>query len=193
MQTHTKLAKTPPIGQKTTLLSFDIETNGLHGEAFAVGAVLVDAHLQVLDKFSGRTNIVGSVDLWVETHVLPVIKTMPMTHTSYKNLREAFWDWFLKAQRSADYVLVSNGYPVEYRFLLKCQEENLEERYWQHPFPILDLTSLMIQAEGDATKRNALAKQTFETGGYSRHHPEHDALVSAILAFESFRRLSKIK
>ena len=190
---NSKQAKTPPLSSKTKLLCFDIESNGLHGEAFAVGAVVMDVNSKVLDQFTGRCKIIGQVDPWVERNVLPAIKDMSITHATYKDLREDFWRWYLRVEPTSDYVLVSNGYPVEYRFLLKCQEENLEERYWQHPYPIIDLSSLMLQAGVEPSDRSKLINNIFQSSGYSRHNPLHDAKVSALAAFELFRQAGHIK
>lgn len=179
-----KLPKTPSLSSKTKLLSFDLETNGLHGSAFAVGAVLMGYDGTVLESFSARCEIVGEVDEWVQKNVLPVIDDMPITCKSYKELRDAFWQWYVNTEPKADYVLVSNGYPVEYKFLQECQQDNLEERYWQHPFPILDLASLLVQI-GQKPKLHT-------TGAYTPHHPLDDAKVAAMTAFEVFRIAGRI-
>lgn len=188
---ESKPAKTPAINDKTTLLSFDIESNGLHGQAFAIGAVVVDIKGKVLDQFTGRTKIVGQVDPWVEKNVVPVIGDMSITQRTSKDLREDFWRWFQRALEMADYVVVSNGYPVEYRFLLECQEQNLTERYWQHPFPILDLTSLMLRIEPDGSRRKERILSIMEQGNFSRHHPYDDALVTALAAGQVFHELTR--
>jgi hypothetical protein len=190
---QSKQAKTPPLSSQTKLLCFDLETNGLHGSAFAIGAVVIDAGGKVHDEFTARCKIIDEVDLWVKANVLPAIEDMPITHGTYKALREAFWRWYLKAEQNSDYVLVSNGYPVEYRFLLKCQEENLEERYWQHPFPLLDLASLLIQVGDEPSNRAKLKAEIIKKGNYLRHHPLHDAKVSALVAFDAFRLAGRIK
>lgn len=189
---NSKQAKTPPLSNKTKILSFDLETNGLHGEAFAAGAVLVDVQGKILDQFTGRTKITGPVDSWVERNVLPAIKDMPITHKTYKDLREDFWRWFVPAETASDYVLVSNGYPVEYRFLLKCQEENLEERYWQHPFPILDLFSLLIQAGDEPSTKNKLLKKVMQSHSFTPHDPLDDAKATALAAFHAFKITGRI-
>lgn len=189
---QSKQAKTPPLSNDTKLLCFDVETNGLHGQAFAVGAVVMDMDGNILDEFTGRTKIVGPVDAWVEKNVLPVIKEMSLTHATEKDLREAFWRWYVPAEAASDYVLVSNGYPVEYRFLLKCQEENLEERYWQHPFPILDLFSLLVQAS-DKLSKSKLLDEIMRDHNLSLHNPLDDAKMTTLAAFEAFRRTGKIQ
>ncbi|HSX43850.1 MAG TPA: hypothetical protein VLE69_00920 [Candidatus Saccharimonadales bacterium] len=188
---QSKQAKTPPLSDKTKILCFDLEANGLHGEVFAIGAVVMDATDNILDQFTGRTGIVGPVDSWVEKNVVPAIKDMPSTHKTYKDLREDFWKWFLRAQETSDYVLVSNGYPVEYRFLLKCQEENLDERYWQHPFPILDLFSLLVLAN-DMPDKSTLVRELTELHNLSRHNPLDDAKKSALIAFRALQVSDKI-
>lgn len=172
----------PPINKTTRILSFDLETNGLHGQAFAVGAVLMNASSEILDKFSGRTEIKGDLDPWVEKNVIPAISDMPVNHHSYNELKESFWKWYLAAKPKCDYVLVNNGYPVEYRFLLECQEADLSERYWQHPFPILDLSSLLVMTGSRTPKIQA-----------KRHNPVDDAVAAANAAFNAFRLAGFIK
>jgi hypothetical protein len=189
---ESKKAKTPPLSQSTKLLSFDLETNGLHGPAFAVGAVVMDAKGNVIDQFTARVKIDGQVDPAVEEKILPALKDMPITHKTYKDLRESFWRWYIKTEPEVDYVLVNNGYPVEYRFLLQCQEENLEERYWQHPFPILDLTSLWVQVAPNPAEKSKYINQLLADGGLSRHNPFDDAIVTALAAFKAFRLADRL-
>jgi len=186
-----KQAKTPPLSSKTKILCFDVETNGLHGDAFAVGAVVMDSNGVMIDEFTARTKINGQVNPWVEKNVLPVVQDMPLTHTSEKDLREAFWKWFVSAEETADYVLVGNGYPVEYRFLMKCQEANLEERYWQHPFPILDLFSLLIQI-GDKSSKSKLLGEIINEHKLMLHNPLDDAKMTALAAFRAFQLSGRI-
>lgn len=179
-----KPLKLPKLSRATRVLSFDLESNGLHGEVFAVGAAVMTPTGEVVDYFSGRCEIIGDLDDWVKANVLPVIGDMSINYQDYRALREAFWQWYLQAEPQADYVLVSNGYPVEYRFLLKCQEENLDERYWLHPFPILDLTSILIGAGQNPTDKNQLVSRLASKHKLSRHHPLHDAKLTALTAFE---------
>jgi len=184
---ESKKAKLPPLSQDTKLLSFDLEANGLHGPVFAVGAVVMGADGKVLDEFTGRCEIDGEIDDWVNQNVLPAVKNMPITYKSYKDLREGFWQWYLNAEKVSDYVLVNNGYPVEYRFLIQCQEENLEQRYWQHPFPILDLSSLLIQVgKNQPANKNKLLSAD-EIANLSQHNPLDDAKSAALMAFRAFK------
>lgn len=182
------ILKTPVITDDTKILSFDLETNGLHGKAFAVGAIVMDGKGNVLDEFTARARLTEKVDEWVKDNVLPAIADMPITHDNYEGLREAFWVWYVEAKETADYVLVNNGYPVEYRFLLDCQEADLETRYWQHPFPILELSSLLLGlGQGADMSKRQLKKSLTQTEAPNTHHPLYDAKLAVRLAFEALR------
>lgn len=181
-----KVSKTPDITRDTKVLSFDLETNNLHGKPFAIGALVIDGHGVVHDSFTARCPISDDVDPWVVKNVLPVISDMTETHGNYEDMREAFWRWYITAEETSDYVLVSNGYPVEYRFLIDCQEADLEQRYWQHPFPILDLTSILVASGKESgVQKNQVRKKVRQEASFSQHHPFDDAKLAALMAFEA--------
>lgn len=187
------ISKKPPINSQTKLMSFDIETNGLHGKAFAIGAVVMDSDGNVLNEFSARCRLTSKVDDWVKSNVLPAIVDMPITHDDYESLREAFWQWYLQAKEQSDYILVNNGYPVEYRFLLDCQEANIEERYWDHPFPILELSSMLLMTDHDSNSSKRLLKKKIDDDfGRKMHHPVEDAKMAVLLAFEALKLAGKL-
>ena len=183
--------KTPPITSQTTLLSFDVESNGLHGPEFAVGAVVMKADGKILDEFKGRAPIEGQIDPWVEANVLPVLKDFPENYPSRSKLRQAFWKWFQAAMAKTDYVLVSNGYPVEMRFLAACQDDDLNKRYWEHPFPLLELHSLLLQVGED--QKHQVVTDKVEGTPNLKHNPYWDAWVSALAAFEAFKLSGRLK
>ncbi len=178
-----KLSKTPPISSSTKILSFDIESNGLHGQAFAVAGVVIDAKGQTTDSFVARIKIDDNVDEWVKDNVMPVIGDIGISHGNYQAMCDAFWRWFVAAQAKSDYVVISNGYPVEYRFMADCQDNDLDKRYWEHPFPILELPSLLIgnQRISEASRLKLI---TTATSGRQlvRHHPMDDAIATALTA-----------
>lgn len=155
----------------------------MHGQAFAVGAAVVGYDGTVYDEFTARCPVLGELDEWTAKHVIPAVEDMTITHDSYAELREAFWRWFVPAEAKTDYVVVSNGYPVEYTFLRDCQHDDLDKRYWQHPFPILDLTSLLLQLDKKPPKG---------LSGYTPHHPLDDAKVTALTAFKAFELAGRL-
>lgn len=178
-----KSPKTPVFGQNSKILSFDLETNGLHGQAFAVAAIILDVSGQEVDKFVARIKIEGQVDEWVAENVIPVIEDIGITHNSYDEMTADFWKWFVDAQEKCDYVVVSNGYPVEYRFLIDCQNKDLKNRYWEHPFPILELPSMLIGAGMvKDSDRLRFISGVVNSRAFVRHHPLDDAKATALTA-----------
>jgi hypothetical protein len=102
-------------------------------------------------------------------------------------MRNAFWEWFKAAKEKADYVLVDNGYPVEARFLIDCQDDDIEARYWDHPFPLLDLAGILLQVgEKPLTVRAKFVEDRIAGVPAMRHNPRWDAWVSALAAFKAF-------
>ena len=184
----------PPITRQTTFLSFDVESNGLQGQAFAVGAVLMRADGTILDEFIGRAPIKGELDPWVKANVLAPMKDVPENYKTAKALRGGFWQWFTQAKEQADYVVLTNGYPVESRFLIDCQDDEPEERYWGHPFPILDTASLLIQVGiKPLAIRSQLVADQIKGEPELRHQPRWDAWVSALTAIWALERSGQLK
>lgn len=184
----------PPISKETTLLSVDVECNGLHGKAFAVGAVLVKLDGTVIDEFQARCPIEGKVDPWVTKYVLPPLKDFAETHDSSRKMRDAFWEWYKQAKQKTDYVMFDNGYPVEARFFISCQDDDIDERYWDHPFPVLELASLLIQV---GIKPLAIRYKLVEdeTQGHPmlQHNPRFDSWVSALAAIKALKLSGRLK
>ncbi len=183
-----KAAKTPALNKSSKILCFDLETNGLHGQAFAIGAVVMSADGKIHDEFTARCKVNDEMDEWVKGNVLPSITDMAITHGDYVSMREAFWRWYTKTEPNVDYVLVSNGYPVEYRFLLDCQEADLDERYWQHPFPVIDLSSVLLTSGHlvESNKRKLVAEVSAGQN-FKPHNPLHDAKMTALVAFAALK------
>lgn len=178
----------PPITADTMLLSIDVESNGLHGDAFAVGAVVMRLDGTITDQFQARSPLNGELDPWVRKHVLPAMKDFVQTHDDAKAMRDAFWAWYKKAKEQADYMMVDNGYPVESRFLLSCQDDDLEERYWDHFFPLLDLSSMLIQVGiKPLAVRHRLVKDQLGSEPNLQHNPRWDAWVSALVAIKALK------
>lgn len=177
-----------PITAESTILSFDVESNGLHGEAFAVGAVLIKANETIIDEFTGRSPITGQVDVWVKENVLPVITDMPEDYPDTKALRTAFWQWYKGAKAAADYILVNNGYPSEARFLIASQDDDLNDRADEHPFPLLELGSLLLQVGvRPLAPKKLFVAEKLKGNTDQQHHPRYDAWVAALAAIKALK------
>ncbi len=183
--------KLPPITRNTKMLSFDVESNGLHGPAFAVAAVVMNSAGEILDEFKGRCPIEGEVDPWVAENVLPVMKDFTENYADARAMRDGFWQWWVKAKPTADIVLVSNGYPVEMRFLITCQEDDIETRYWEHPFPLVELNSLLLAV--GVNSRHRLVEDKLKDKGEIKHNPYWDAWVSVLSGFAALQLAGRLK
>jgi hypothetical protein len=90
-------------------------------------------------------------------------------------------------------VLANNPYPVEARFLIACQEDDPAHRYPDHPFPFIDLASLLLPL-GIRTKadREVFVKQAIAGTEDQSHNPRWDAWVAAQTAFKALKLSGQI-
>ena len=65
------------------IFSFDAETNGLYGQAFAIGAVVTDDEKEIA-RYISRCPIDGKIDKWVAENVLPQIKDIAVDQKNYE-------------------------------------------------------------------------------------------------------------
>jgi hypothetical protein len=172
------------------ILSFDVESNGLHGEAFAVAGLVMDDTRQVLSQFLARCPIPAPVDPWVEANVLGPMQALKETHGDGRAMRDAFWQWFSEAKEGCDLVVAANPYPVEARFLIACQNDDLEARQFDHPFPYFDLPSMLytLGCKTKAQRHEFLAKAVQGATG-EPHNPVWDAQATAMGALAAAEQI----
>jgi len=165
------------------VLSFDVESNGLHGAAFAVAGVLVDARRHISSQFVGRCPITGPIDPWVSENVLGPMTGISESYGTPQALRDAFWSWYVEAKASAGIIVAANPYPVEARFLIACQEDDMASRGFEHPFPYYDLSSMLytLGIVTPAERRDFVSAAIGEETGEA-HNPLWDAKATALAA-----------
>lgn len=174
------------------VLCFDIESNGLHGDAFAVAGVLMNSKREIVSQFESRCPITGPVDEWVAANVLGPIQDMPETAADGRALRNAFWAWYMKVKPQADMIVAANPYPVEARFLIDCQNDDMAEREFEHPFPYYDLSSLLYShGFKTPTKRRAFVKKAVHDATGEPHNPLWDAKATAMAALAAAELISQ--
>src|ERR1019366_648579 len=116
---------------------FDVESNGLHGQGFSVGWVVVDEHGAELDSGYARCSMVGVYDLWVSENVLPALSDL--THLQPHNMRSWFWAKWLEWKYKGALLYADCPWPVEARFLAACVDDAPQEREWQGPYPLMGI------------------------------------------------------
>lgn len=170
------------------ILSFDAESNGLHGGVFAVGAVVLAEDGSVVETFAARCPITGPVDPWVEVHVLPPLASLAETHATARAMRDAFWSW-LASHKDGALVVVDCGWPVEAGLLSACVADD-PARAFCGPYPLHDVASLLLAAGLDPLA--SYAETVLPGEGHRKHHPVYDAHVSALCARLAFATIGGV-
>lgn len=164
------------------VFSFDAETNGLWGEAFAIGALVYDEDGAEIARFAGRLPDTEVTDTWVRENVLPKIVGIPVTHNTYEALLVSFAE-FYKANKTGADVLVHMGFIVEVKILRDLHVAGLIGD-WDAPYPLLDVSGNLQQAGEDPTsvdsyvKKHELSVGEFEGG---THNPLYDSAAAAVV------------
>ena len=159
--------------------SFDAETDGLYGEAFAIAAAVVDESGAVLDSFCEKCEAPGITDAWTKENCLPYLADIPSCE-SRAALREHFWAFYMRYRENC--VIVADvPCPVEARLLRDCVEENLEERKFQGPYPLIDTASVLFACGVDPD----INRMDYSGMNGKRHHPLDDAVASILCVIKA--------
>lgn len=131
---------------------FDVEAVGLHGEAFAVGYVVMDENGNrveekqwACDPALARGTSEGFQ--WVDEHV----GHLEYNCSSPDAVRVAFWTaWrrWVNTEEGCE-LWVDCGWPVEARFLMACVEQDHTKREYSGPYPLHEIGTLMVAFEID--------------------------------------------
>lgn len=163
------------------ILAFDAESNGLHGPAFAIGAVLLDADGTELESFFATSPLPERVDPWVKQYVLPLLVGEGPSHRTAREMRTAFWHWMSEHSEDA-LVVVDCGWPVEAGLLIDCVKDD-PSRQHRGPYPLHEVASLLLAAGLDPRGDYSLSVlDPGQRATFRKHHPVHDARSSALVA-----------
>lgn len=170
--------------QSVSYLVFDVESIGLHGEGYAVGGVILNHELNVVDElYFGCPSHAATGDdegrKWIEEHVDPVLPVH--THCLPREVRSAFWSvWQTLSQHGCE-MLAETIWPVESNFLTQCVKDDWS-RQWKGPYPLYDISSILLMA--GYSPIDALDRLNNEKPA---HNPLCDARQSARLLREAVR------
>lgn len=166
---------------------FDVESVGLHGEAFVVaGGIYINAVAQSEFRFCCPIDAVeGDSDdrEWVRKNV----PNMDTTHPYPEGVREAFWAEWEKAKKGYRGITMAGEciWPVEAGFVAACIRQEIADRKWSGPYPFHEIASIMLAAGMDP-----IATYEREESEKPVHDPLADARQSARLLATALRRLS---
>jgi hypothetical protein len=179
---------------------FDVESVGLYGEGFAVGFVVAERDGTI--RRYGRIGCNpmqanGNVNdrIWAQKNVLEYVWDGSLKDFDFveycdnpEDVRSAFWrEWTqAKMEHYRDIIMVADCiYPVETNFIAQCIRDNPQERMKDAPYPLLDLSGVLLAAGINPT-------QTFDRANSwecAVHDPLADAHQSARILCEVLRTL----
>ncbi len=152
------------------IMIFDVESTSLHGEAFAVGAIVANGYGDMISRFAlMSTDVAEKANDWVKENVLPSLGMRMPTCKTGKELRTEFYKWYIKHKDSC-IVFSDVNYPVETNFLTAVVNDDIEDRQWNMPYPLYDVANF-INVNIDRAKAS-------NTLGLTKHHPLDDSLAS---------------
>jgi len=170
---------------KTHLFSIDVETDDLYGDTFAWGVSVWDMGTkEIVRTVGGFAELDRVVSPWCNANIVPPISEQFrgdfVKFNTRKEMRDAFWTLYMQ-YRESSIILADFQYPCESGFFTKCVLDNLKEREWLGPYPIIDLGTVLACADFDPdldrfkfTNCNNLVK----------HNPIHDTITAAKTYFE---------
>ena len=123
----------------------DAESDGLYGKFLSVAVLVTDENGVTADRFYAAV-ITKEEDIatpWVRENVFPYLKNADTFYSNESELLDAFWNFWLK--HKDDSICISYvGYPVESRLFMTCVMKNMTERAFLGPFPLYDLSTLLV-------------------------------------------------
>lgn len=134
---------------------FDVESVGLYGPAFAVGFVVIDENGTELESGMWACDPPFHYDSankddakWVSENC-PKLKINCMCMHA---MREVFWEKWQEWKLKGALLVADCCYPVETNFLAECVFNDVENRKWNGPYPLIDIGSVLFSHGVDPVK-----------------------------------------
>jgi hypothetical protein len=163
---------------KTHLFSLDVETDDLYGETFAFGVSIWDLKTkQIVSYLGGFAELEEVASPWCRGNIIPLISKKHrdefVKFQTRKEMRDAFWRFYMQYREKA--IILADFQHLENAFFRQCVREDLKEREWLGPYPMMDLGTMLAVANLDPDI------DRFIYTGFNnlvKHNPIHDAHVA---------------
>jgi len=168
----------------------DVESNGLYGQPFCVGAVVMNWGGRVLARQCWRCEIDEVEDEWVLEHVIPQLQHIDITVDNLDELCLRFIEWHgLLTEGMHLPIYADIGFPVDHAFLYylgQCAERRGVP--WKSPYPVYDIGSI-LSARGINTdiSREEYAGSMVGIASGRPHDPCWDAELSGLCLIRALR------
>ena len=137
-------------GRRITFLDVffvDAETNGLYGSFLSIASIVLDDDGNEKDCFYGTIKEPEKQisSEWVKNNVLPFldipVRSLNDYYENEHDMIESFYSFYQKFPDSI--VIADVPYPVESRLFIKAVNNNITDREFKAPFPLMDLSSIL--------------------------------------------------
>ena len=156
------------------IFCFDAETDGLYGEVWAIGAVVLDDDM-VTHSFGYRLDADVVTDPWVRRCVVPAVVGHIGTAESREQMLDGFWEFWTEHRDDA-LAVADFGAPVEAGLFRACVELDRENRQWLGPYPLHELGTALLAAGVDPdVDRRAFCSRPSDL---PNHNPVGDSVTS---------------
>lgn len=171
------------------LIIIDVESNGLWGQPFAVGAVRMTSGGRVIRNFAMRCNIDEVPDEWIiNNEIEEMLEEFPKVDNVGELMAE-FMVWY-SGEGGAN-TFVDTGFPVDCRFLDIMRTSTKWQSY--SPYPLYDISSIIVAAGGPPNvDRLEYAEELIGEKKGNAHDPLWDAELSGLCAILALRKLQKL-
>ncbi len=163
------------------IFSFDAETNGLWGKAWAIGALVYNENGIEIFRFLARLPDSVVTDSWVREHgSLAAMAGVQVTHDTYEAMLADFAQFYMANKTDAD-IIVHMGVPVEAGLLRDMHDAGFIGDF-DGPYPLMDVSGNLQQFGEDPTSVDGyLKKYKLSIGEVEggTHNPLYDSAVAA--------------
>ncbi len=168
---------------KNKLVFMDVESDGLYGAFLTVALIATDWEGNELERayYGIRRENMRVKEAWVLENVLPKLGDYEVCEDEQELLGKA-WEFWLRYEKEA-YAICDVGVPVEARFLQACVALKPEENMWKAPFPLLDISSLLLAKGYDPLVERKGLLPNFDAA------KEHCALYDVECTIQLWKRL----
>lgn len=165
------------------LVFIDVESDGLYGSFLTVALVATDIKGNEIERayYGIKKENMKITEPWVQENVVPILGDYENCENETELLQKA-WDFWSKYRENA-YAVCDVGFPVEARFLAACVGLDSKENTFKAPFPLVDISSLLL-----AKGIDPLIERT-KFLGISENELVHNAMFDVEMAILIWKRL----
>ena len=179
--------KTREVQKERVIMALDVESDGLHGMIFAIGAVVYNEKGVLLNHFSQKVGDIVLRDSWTIENVLPAVERIESVE-GWETLMYNFGRFYKKMCGLYDVrVLWYRGYLLE-GFLFRLLVELDAIDGFDIPYLPIEVASYLEIAgyPGDKLDNYLEFKGITIEGEGVRHHPVYDS-IAAYKAYEALK------